>query len=163
MNDLAAKGKSICEMTQAQLAVLQSLTENGNDPVRSLARNVLITNGLINYQEPIIFPDETKSLKQRTRYLKTVKPSGLNYLKVFPNPANQFIIVDYNLKEKYKVGQNNDIYITTLDGKRVENKVISKQQDKVLINCSTLPSGSYYCTISVARKPLESLLFVIVQ
>jgi hypothetical protein len=137
MNSLAGQGKSITEMSQSQLATMQSLMENGSDPVQSLSRNVLIANNLYSYTEPIILPDQTKSAKQKTP-IKTGKITTVSYMKLFPNPANEFIIVEYNLKDKFTIGQVGEISVTSFQGQKLIKEMITKQQDEVLINTSTL-------------------------
>jgi len=162
MNSLAAQRKSIIDMSQSQLAIIQSLMENGSDPIQSLSRNVLIANNLYSYTEPIILPDETKSAQQKTPS-KTGKITTESFMKLFPNPANWFIIVEYNLKDKFTAGQVGEISVTSFQGQKLINEMITKQQDQVLINTSTLTVGTYLCTLKLSGKVIETQRFIIVR
>lgn len=163
MNKLTNQEKSIFEMTPDQLATIWSLMQNGNDPVKSFARNVLIASKQYSFNETVILPDETKSLKQFGRIIKTGKISVSDYMKIYPNPARQFIIVEYNLKDKYKSGKIGSLILTNAEGKMVENKTIYKQQDQTLISTSSLPVGIYICTLSLDGKSLESQRVIIAK
>jgi len=162
MNSLTAQGKSITGLSPSQIATMQSLMENSSDPVQSLARNVLTANNLCNYSEPIILPDETKSAKQK-RYVKTSQITTQSYMKLFPNPANGFIIVEYNLKDKFTAGQVGEISVMSFQGQRLIKEVITKQQDQVLINTSTLSVGTYLCTLKLSGKVIENQRFIVVR
>ncbi len=162
LNALADQGKSIKDISQEQVATLQSLIQNANEPVRTLARNVLIANNLCDYKEPIILPGETKSLKQKT-LIKTIKIAPSSYMKIFPNPAEMYIIVEYNLKDHYINGKEGELIITNLQGQIVIRETILKQQDQVLFSTSTLPMGTYLFTLNYFKKKLESQRFIIVR
>jgi len=162
MKSLAAQGKSITNMSSSQLITMQSLVENGPDPVQSLSRNVLIANNLCSYMEPIILPDETKSAIQKTP-IKTVKIITESFMKLFPNPANQYLIVEYNFKDKFTTGQSGEILITTIQGQKIIHKLINKSTDQVLITTSTLPVGTFLCTLTLSGKVLETQRFIIVR
>jgi hypothetical protein len=163
MNELSHQEKSIFELTPVQLTTMWSLMQNGNDPVKSFARNVLIAGKHYSYNETVILPDETKSSKQRGRVIKNGEISVSNFMKLYPNPARQFIIFEYNLKDRYKSGQSGKLFLTNAEGKQVESLMIYKQQDQALISTSSLPAGLYICTISLDGKSLESQRVVVVK
>ena len=162
MNAQVAQSKSNTNISPSQLATLRYLIENGGEPVQSLARNMLIANNLCMYHEPIILPDETKSIKQKS-FIRTGKISPQSYMKLFPNPASVYIIVEYNLRDKFTVGQEGEIIVTTLQGQQVESKLITKQQDQILISTLLLPMGTYLCTLKLTGKVIETQHFIIIQ
>ena len=163
MNSLKSGGKTIFEMNPGQTAAIQSLLVNSNGQVQALARNILIANNLITYAEPIILPDNTKSSKQRIRYPKTGKISNSTYLKIFPNPGSQYVILEYNLKDKFQSGQSAIITIMTIDGKFIETKILAKQQDQILLNTSAYTCGKYLCNLLISGKHLETQKFTIIR
>lgn len=156
MNSLKSEGKTIFEMNPRQTAAIQGLMANGNGLVHALSRNILIANNLITYAEPILLPDNTKSSKQRIRHPKTGKINNESFIKIFPNPAKQYVILEYNLKDKFQSGQSAIISIATLDGKHVETVQLGKQQDQILLNTSTYSSGTYIYTLLLSGKHLET-------
>ena len=162
LNALADQGKSIKDISQEQVATLQSLIQNANEPVRTLARNVLIANNLCDYKEPIILPGETKSTKQKMN-TKTGKNALPTYMKLFPNPTKRYIIVEYNLKDHYTAGTEGEIIITNMQGQQVFRKIIHKLQDQELIGTLSLSMGTYLCTLKFSNKVIETQRFVIVR
>lgn len=82
-------------------------------------------------------------------------------MKLFPNPANQYIIVEYNLQDKFKTGLDGEITVISMQGQKVLYKLISKQQDQVLFSISSLPMGAYLCTLNYAGKLIETQRFII--
>jgi len=58
-------------------------------------------------------------------------------MKLFPNPANQYILLSIILKTKLKNGQEIEITVNTNQGQQVFRKILAKQQDEVLISTIT--------------------------
>ena len=123
----------------------------------------LIQNLYANDHEPILLPDNTKSSKQRIRYPKTGKINNESFIKIFPNPAKQYVILEYNLKDKFQSGQSAIISIATIDGKHIDTIQLGKQQDQILLSTTTYSSGIYICTLSLSGKHLENQKFTIIQ
>lgn len=63
---------------------------------------------------------------------------------VYPNPANDYLTVDYKLAE-----QKGDINIVIVDinGKPVYTKQLSSLEDIVLINVKDIKPGTYICNL----------------
>jgi len=163
MNSLKSEGKTIFEMNPQQTATIHGLMANGSGQAQALSRNILIANNLITYAEPILLPDNTKSSKQRIHYPKTGKINNESFIKIFPNPAKQYVILEYNLQDKLQSGQSAIISIATLGGKHIETLQLGKQQDQILLNTSTYSSGTYICTLLLSGKHLDTQKFIIIQ
>ena len=118
--------------------------------------------GEINYREPILLPDALKSSNSVKRY-KTGQLLEKSYMKVFPNPAKQFVIVEYNLQEKYSDKNEVVLVLTNLNGNRVSQRVLVKRQDQELINTSGLIPGIYICSLWINGKILESKKLVVIE
>lgn len=74
-------------------------------------------------------------------------------LKLYPNPASEFIIIETKdfTKKMYK--------ITTSSGRSVLSGVIN--QEKIKIDISEFPTGLYFVTVSNTIGDFESLKFII--
>lgn len=160
MNSLVVQGKPITDLSPSQIAGIQFLAETTSDPVQTLCRNILITNQLCIYNEPILLPDGTKSSKLK-RFVKTGSIAPQSFFKLFPNPAKEFIIVEYNLQDRFKTGMEWNIILTNIQGQKILSRIVSKQQDQVLIGTSLLPKGTYFCTLYLSGKALETQRFII--
>jgi hypothetical protein len=130
------------------------------DPVQTYARNILIVNGCLAYQEPIILPGEHNVLKKWNDY-RTSHFISNSYMKLFPNPAHQFIILEYNLQNLFNENSSFELIITDMSGIVLERRNLNKKQDQVLINTTTYKPGSYTCSIKTNGKILETKKFII--
>jgi len=147
-------------MDSANLSAIQNLYNTCHEPVKSCARNILIARGYIDYHEPILLPDNLKSSKEKKWY-KTGKFVENSYMKIFPNPAKQHVIIEYNLKEKFNDNNKTLIVLRNINGNKVYQMILPKRQDQELINTSGFISGIYICSIIVNEKILESQKLII--
>ncbi|MGE5316411.1 MAG: C1 family peptidase [Chloroflexota bacterium] len=95
-----------------------------------LARNELIKRGYINYSEPLVFNNEKKSERIRKHYPMITNNGNGIFLKVSPNPAKDFIKIQYEMPEKCNQGT---IMVSTADGiKLVQIPVYSNKKETIL-------------------------------
>lgn len=81
-----------------------------------------------------------------------------NLIKVFPNPANEFINLDMNLTE---VAADMQVSITDLSGKILRNASLQNiQKDNLTFSVRDLPTGSYHVRI-VTKNGMRTLPFVV--
>jgi len=159
---LIKNGQNIFTIDSSGLLTVYDLFENGSEPVRSYARNILIARDEINYSEPILLPDGLKSSK-KTNSHRTGTFNEKSYMKVFPNPARKYIIVEYNLKERYRKYCSGEIILTDIRGHQVLNKIISKSKDQEVINTSGVSEGTYICTLKFNGAILDTKKIVIIE
>jgi hypothetical protein len=132
---------------------LESLADDEENYPGACARNILLAAGLIEYEEPIILPeDELKSSEAVDLHYKK-DLSKPEILKVFPNPASNYIIVEYNTE-----GLNGDVSISFNDitGKSVFISNYSNKCDQVVLNTQNILSGVYYICLLVNKKVVRS-------
>jgi hypothetical protein len=110
-----------------------------NSKITYLARNLLVANGLMDYAEPIYLADELKTISvipNQPRDYKNTK----SYLTVFPNPAKNYIIVSYDLKERQGKSK---IIINSIDGKPCLQEDLTGIKNQTIISLSEILSGVY--------------------
>jgi hypothetical protein len=76
----------------------------------------------------------------------------LQSLKLYPNPANDFLLIDYDvvfLKEA-KVKIYNSI------GTVVYSKNLEEKKDKIKVSVSELDNGLYFCSLQIDGKSLNT-------
>ena len=117
---------------------LISLSSNDSKP-GSIARNVLIANGIIDYIEPIYLADNLKSSLVIPENPKK-ENSNVHRLKVHPNPANEYIIVSYDL-----TGLTGDfqIIITSSEGKPIIHRSLTGIKNQIIISTVKISSSMY--------------------
>jgi hypothetical protein len=156
LNSLSVQGRTIYQLYPGDISSIQQLVNSASEPVKSYAQNILQANNLLKYYEPIILPEDQKSAPDK-KTIKT-KPSVKNdWFRVFPNPARQYVIVQYNLTDKISTQNGQIVFsISTLDGKIVETRLLSKIQDQFLVNTSNYSPGVFIFSIRLSAKILNT-------
>jgi hypothetical protein len=144
---------------------LQNLSENDIDLPGSCARNLLIAYGLIDYSEPIEFPDTSvaaPSLPILNKKKDQGKASNSNesFIRVFPNPAKDYVIIEFLIAPK-EPNSSVAIEINDASGILIEKIVTSKIYDQVLFKTSKLNKGIYLCVLKVNNQVIASNKFII--
>jgi hypothetical protein len=145
------------EISEEQFEDLSNFVESPSTSVSATALSLMIAHQLIDYQEPYLVPDLTKS----TEVKKTkVKPSGdkATSLKVFPNPANEFITIEYNAGT-----EENQVMIEVFDesGRLVYNTNLTRRIDQIIIDTRNLKSGNYIIRLVSGNKSIGNTSVII--
>ena len=126
-----------------QVVVLHNLAQNDDDLPGAYARNLLVMNGQLQYQEPIIFPS---SLKE-TRKMHDVDPSHSDYkeywLKIYPNPAKNSFTVEYRTIKSKSANSDITISVTDLNGQEIMVYQENRNFDQMTISTENLANGEY--------------------
>jgi ABC-type taurine transport system substrate-binding protein len=80
-----------------------------------------------------------------------VKPVNqeIAYLKVYPNPAKDFITIEYNTSNDKIQGV---IEIIDESGRKVYNKNLGRQFDQIILDTRNFKSGSYIIRLASGDK-----------
>jgi len=119
----------------------------------------LIMNDSLDYQEVIILPEPgLKSGKVRHWPVHTL--INENYLKIYPNPAKNVVIIETRLKEEPR-----DAFINIIDSKgiKIKSYPIQKRNEYQVIPLSDLQSGILLCQLIVRHKIAETRKLIIVK
>ncbi|MCK9401279.1 MAG: T9SS type A sorting domain-containing protein [Bacteroidales bacterium] len=125
----------------------------------SLARNVLVANGITDYIEPIYLSDNLKSSLIIPDKHGNSKQKD-NRLSIFPNPAKDYIIVSYDLSGK---AGNPWIDIYSLEGKPCYRQSLIGSKNQIVIPMAKLASGVYSVQLVMDGEILESSKFVLIN
>lgn len=127
--------------------------------VSSSARGLLVANNLMQYSEPYLVPDFTK--KTDVRRKNNEKLSQYNsYVKVYPNPAKDYITIEYDLSKKEVKPY---IYLLDQSGRLINSISIKKTQDQILVETKEFKPGTYYVQMIESGKRLGSCRFTIIK
>lgn len=139
---------------------LINLTTESVEPVRTFTQNILEANALRINNEIVIIPDETKSAQDRKPH-RISKATSSVLFDIFPNPSNDYLIIDYNCAVNLQQGEYFSLTITNINGVTVATYNLSKKQDQVLYRTSTYVTGLYVCTLTYKEKKVASGKFVV--
>ena len=160
MKQLSVQNKPIFDASQEQLEILENLVLFSKEPLKSYARNILIANMSCVYKEPILLPDFTKAGKTFKKRSFS-KPNQESYFTIYPNPAQNYIVINYNLH--FDNAKFTDYYIVTTNNlaKQVDKVILNKDKEQILINIENYNTGTHICSLINHEKVLQSVVFVV--
>ncbi len=86
-----------------------------------------------------------------------VAKASISNINVFPNPANQYINVEYTNIESTEV----QLFLMDINGRIIQNQILNDApgQQRIQLDINTLNSGFYFIQL-VAEDTVESMKFV---
>jgi hypothetical protein len=118
---------------------LANFVQSPSNAVSSDARSIMVAHNLLEYNEPYLSTDLTKSagLKKPKAKPDSFKATSL---KVYPNPANQFLTIEYNTG-----AGNYPAIIEVIDesGRRIYNQNLGRQFDQIILDTRNFKPGNY--------------------
>jgi len=152
---------SLENLNEQQLVLLADLEYSGNGTAQVFARNMRLNMGLSTYKEPYLLPDLNKSTEaQMTEQNLMQSLKDFHYLKIFPNPAKDYILVGYTLDSHQ---QQALLQLTTLSGKTIYSQNIYGLKDQKHIDTRHLKAGNYLLSLVVNKTILETLKVSIIK
>ncbi len=125
-----------------QIQTLFELSSDFHSVPGLYAANLLIKERLLNYDEPVRITDIAKSAPITEKNNNTVKPT--EYLVVFPNPAGNYFIVEYELPDPNISGL---ITISDIHGKKLKNIILKDIQNQIVIPANEFAAGVYFISL----------------
>ena len=151
---LINEGRNIAELSNSEIAELEVLAE-GNDLVASCSRSILIANGILEYNEPILLPNEMFKSTKVARNNSFVNSSQLN---IYPNPASQWITVEYDLQ---LIGNTSAVLnIIDATGRVVKSMELRGNKNSVIVDLTNLQKGIYFCNIVSSKHTFSRKLTI---
>ncbi|PJB59406.1 MAG: hypothetical protein CO098_03575, partial [Bacteroidetes bacterium CG_4_9_14_3_um_filter_41_19] len=123
------------------------------------ARNLLVAMGATTYSEPIVLPDIYKSTRAMEDYDKLLHTDSPNFLKLFPNPTKDYVILEYKLETDVLA----NISINDINGITIKAIETKGQQDQITLITSDWKPGIYIANLKISGKIVESIKFTIVK
>jgi papain like protease/type IX secretion system substrate protein len=140
-------------MIQSLLPLSAKLTRPG-----IYARNILINDNKLNFAESLYFPDLFKSNKLINYEMLDVEKELL--IKVYPNPAGDYFIIEYNL---YEPDGNSIIVISDINGKKIKSFKLKDEHNQLIISTEDFKSGTYLIHLLVNDKNMEAQKIIIAK
>jgi hypothetical protein len=150
---------NILNPSASQRQLLWNMAMADSSKAGVYARNLLVALGDTTYHEPIILPDLYKSTQAQASYEDLLNVQGPSLLKVFPNPASGYVILEYKLESDAKAS----VTIMDLRGVTIESRSNSGQQDQLTLITREWNPGVYVASLIVEGKVIESVKFTVVK
>jgi len=155
LTDLNSQEKTIFEADSTDISQLYSLLGNSTGNIKAMVRNLLVAIDTLTHNEPYYLPDILKSYEINAEYNRILNAEKPSFLNVHPNPANDYIIIEYKLQRVVPAV----IKITNLTGNLISTIKTVNNHDQVVLDTRDWKSGWYLATLQVNGKSIESTNF----
>ena len=157
---LAQGNINIYQLSTAQKASLYNIHQNSNGRAGAWAMNILRTVDTLSYKENYLLP----TVGNKTGIVKRKRPDNKvfesNKLKVYPNPAKDYVIVEYQL-----AGDADKAVIKVIDNNGFIRQTIEPQNNHgfTVIDTRSLETGTYICHVSANDELVGVAKFIIIR
>jgi hypothetical protein len=156
---LHSQEKSLAVPDSAAIAWLFDKMDNAVLPASIYARNILLAHGLVEHQPQYLLPDDTKSSKAKRP--RSQSPPTDEALILFPNPAREYVIVDFDLSKVKTTEGTPMLKISSIDGRLIETLPVTKLKDQLVFPLKGYQAGTYVFTLYYGNKMLDSKRLII--
>jgi len=144
LNQLATDTTYVLSDDTVTINALFSLSNEDNAAGVS-ARNLLFAYRLLSYEPTVTLPDTSLKTSTITNKPKTNGNISREKIQVFPNPANDFIVVAYNMANDSKLS------IVSQEGRVVYTQSISAGQNELMVRVNHFASGNYIVSMTEGK------------
>ena len=142
-----------------QIESLLNIAENSNTHAGIYARNMLVAMGEMEYQEPHYFPLILKA-KPIFGYNMNKGKQRSSYLKIFPNPANDYFTIETKIDREFNEAK---LVLLNLEGKGIKQIALKKKRNQIIVATEDCITGTYLLKLVVNGKMIESKKVLIVK
>lgn len=158
---LSLQGKNLLVPDSATIQWLFEIRNSGLEPAATYARNILIAAGEITYEPHFIFPKQSEAPPVKPPVFDE-DPPRVSVMHVFPNPALDYILVDYDLTILNPTqSDDQQLIITSAEGRQSGTIKLGDKQNQVLISLKNYPPGIYIMSMYYGGKRIESKRIVV--
>ena len=142
-----------CQIDSVYVDLLIEIMDHGYPLICGYARNLLIHADQLEYTETVNLPIISQT-QSHTFYDPSSEPeSKMDYLKVFPNPAWDYVIVEFNTVEFNTSGL---ILITDMNGRFIKSVEVQPAHNQITINLGNLAKGIYHVTLYMNDEIIDT-------
>jgi len=153
-NILINNGQFSYQPDSLQLAELAGFFAQATGKPATFARNMLISSGMINYDEPILKPSPFKSSGfPYDRFEAISVNTTIEGFNIFPNPAQKSISIEYPVDE---TGDALVMSICSLTGTVVKEVFLGNASGLMVVEVTGIKPGVYVCRITGNGKTLKT-------
>ena len=154
VDTLIANNMNYTQLSYTQIQKLYDLISRSSNYTAAYARAILLkADTTYTYNEPIILPDD--NTRMMTKVSKPSIKTGGNLLKVYPNPAKDHFVVEYNV-----VNDLNNATIDVVDmlGHKMQSNKLTAKTGQITINTGSYAKSMYVCFLKNNGKIISKTL-----
>ena len=142
------------QLDSANVQALLEIMNNTHPLISAYARGLLVKGRHIDFTETVAFNGNTKSFPYYY-YLnwESVEIPEENHLKLFPNPAGDYVIIYFNT---FEYGQTGICTVDDIRGNTIMSVKLNSIQNQAILNITGIPNGIYIINLIVNDKIIES-------
>jgi len=144
LNSLHQSNGSVVDLDASQITYLNTLMLDIYSEPGAYARNALLFNDLITYEEPYILPENTLKIDEPGDDYSTEKISLPPAFRLYPNPAKDYLTIEYNLEAS---SCNGYLEFWDLNGRLKCMLSLSSDKHSEIISTKDLNTGLYLCKL----------------
>ncbi|MCX6234499.1 MAG: T9SS type A sorting domain-containing protein [Bacteroidetes bacterium] len=144
---------SVQQLDSLSVNTLHEIMNNGYPLINGYARGLLVKGNFINYTEKVYFPPNIKSYPEYHFTPHEVIVEKEDHLKLFPNPAWDYVIVYYNTSE-YEI--NGKLLMFDINGKMIKTMILPDYLNQLTVSLKNLPNGIYMISLYEKDNLIES-------
>ncbi|MBW6490203.1 MAG: T9SS type A sorting domain-containing protein [Lentimicrobium sp.] len=133
---------------EEQFEALADFFQSPSIAVSAAARSIMVAHNMLEYDEPYLIPDLNKSIEVNKPNLKPNVFEAAS-LKVYPNPANEFVTIEYNTGADVSQAV---IEVIDESGRRIYNKNLGRQFDQIILDTRNFKPGNYIIRLVSGSK-----------
>jgi hypothetical protein len=156
--NLVSNNQSLFELDESQRISLWEIEKNQPTTATALARSILMQiDSNYTYTEPVDLPPDLPENKSTKPMIE--KPKPIEKLEVYPNPANDFVTLTYEINDAVLTGLQ--LIICDAMGKTVYFQALNKANDYLLIVLKDYAKGNYIASIISNQKTIKTCKFIV--
>jgi hypothetical protein len=117
----------------------------------------------IQYDEPIILPGLVTKPAWKPNNNTSYLYNELYYLKVFPNPANTYYIIEYQVNTALLPEEVISLLVINQLGHPVRYFERKYKYDQITVSTKDLPPGIYFVALKIGQTTVKTRKIVITR
>jgi len=159
LTDLYDAGLHVNELSAAQQAQLELIVLSETGLASVYARNILLAIDALQYNEPVILPNQLKSSNAEETFNAVLNAPMPKMLEVYPNPSKDFVVLGY----RFDADTRGLIEIRDVSGSLIQSIPFTGMQDQLTVITRSWASGIYVVSLMVNEKVIETTKFSLID
>lgn len=146
-------------LDSGQVADLMALVEENGPQLSAMAVSLLKQNDPDFVYDEIVLEPDTNSVPKRERV--TIDKEPEKYLRLYPNPAYEFITVSCELDQYIQTSYK--LQLCNVLGQLLYERELSNENEELMIPLGNYPPGNYSIILMGDGKHLANEKFTIIR